>query len=160
MEEHSRQCLHRSWSKIAEIRPPPNSVNVRFQVLEKSATRVVRARSSGRYHEVCDLVVADETGSIKLTLWNDDIGEVELGKTFEMIDGYVKILDECMLISKGRKCSISASQEAIHDARALPDMSRPFAWKPTKKRKRTATGRSFQGRPGREARGYCSRKSF
>ncbi len=135
-------------------------MNLRFQVMEKPVARIVRAKSSGRHHEVCDLLVADNTGSVRLTLWNDDIEDVEPGKTYELVNGVIKLFDECMILSRGRTSSIRLSHRAIPELKDKPDMSKPFAWMPKKKHKRTSAGRSFEGRPGREGRGYCSRKSF
>jgi hypothetical protein len=95
-----------------------------------------------------------------MTLWNEDICGVSSNESYELLGGYVRLYDECMILSKGRSGLIRNSQSEIKLPKKKPDMSRPFAWKPERKRRRSARGRSFQGRPGREAKGYCSRKSF
>ena len=38
---------------------------------------------------VADAVVADETGSIKLTLWNEQIDQVDVGNKIKIENGYV-----------------------------------------------------------------------
>jgi ssDNA-binding replication factor A large subunit len=145
---------------ITELKPGTGRVSVRFLALHADPVRQVRARTSGRLCEVCDIIVCDTTGSIKLTLWNEEIDDVSIGNTYEMTDGHVRTYEECMFLSVGRTGTLSRSSDSIAQGKAVPDMSKPFAWKPPRKRKRSETGRSFQGRPGREGKGYGSGKSF
>ena len=148
------------FTTIVKLRPGIAGVNLRFFALSSGPIRQVRIKSSGRVSEVCDITVCDMTGSIKLTLWNEEIDDISIGNTYDVTDGRVRIYDECMFLSLGKTGALSRSRDPITQGKAVPDMSRPFAWKPPKRRKRSEMGRSFQGSPGREGRGYCSRKSF
>lgn len=64
-------------------------VNVKAKVVEKSAPREVLARFSDTMHKVATAVIADETGMVKLTLWNDQINQVNVNDTVKVENGYV-----------------------------------------------------------------------
>ena len=64
-------------------------VTVEANVVEKGETREVRSRYKDETYNVADAVVADETGSIKLTLWNEQIDQVEVGNRIKIENGYI-----------------------------------------------------------------------
>jgi replication factor A1 len=64
-------------------------VTVEANVVEKGETREVRSRYKDETYNVADAVVADETGSIKLTLWNEQIDQVDVGNRIKIENGYV-----------------------------------------------------------------------
>ncbi len=146
---------------IEAITPEIKSVNVSFNVLQIGEVRQVRAKFSGQLHEVVDALVADESGQISLTLWNDEIDMIEVNKCYSLTRGYVTMHNYSMRLSKGQYGTIIPSDMIIEKLNELKDMSRPFAWKKPKKRKQSYNpGKSFSGKRGRETKGYCSRKTF
>ena len=155
------QSNSKDWILIEQFTQESRHVNVRFKILKKGKTRIVSARASGRKHEISDCIIGDSSAIMNLTLWNEDIDNVELGRTYEILNGYINLFDECMTLSRGRRGELAESTISIIDVNEQINMSRPFMGKPKRrKRPRSATGRSLSGSAGREARGYCSRKSF
>lgn len=75
--------------KINELRDGMKSVNVEAKVTEKSETREVRARFKDETYQVADAMIADETGKIKLTLWNEQINQVKVDDAVKIDNGYV-----------------------------------------------------------------------
>jgi ssDNA-binding replication factor A large subunit len=149
------------WTPIAEFTRNTRNVNVRFKVLNKGKKRIVTQRNTGRRHEISDCIVGDPSGIINLTLWNEDIDEIEQGYTYELQHGYINSYDECMILSRGKKGTYNESRQQLTEVNEQLDMSRPFMGKPKRrKRKRSSTGRTFSGAVGRETKGFCSRKSF
>ncbi|MFW9806109.1 MAG: hypothetical protein ACFFFK_05215 [Candidatus Thorarchaeota archaeon] len=149
------------WSLISSLTVESHSVNVRFSAIKKGTPRQVTAKATGRPHILCEVVIGDESAIINLVLWNDDIDEIEIGKTYELLNGYISIYDECMSLSKGRWGTIRLATSDIVQVDGTINMSRPFMGRPKRrKHTRSTTGRSFQGTPGRESKGYCSRKGF
>jgi len=150
-----------NWTSIAELTVESRAVNVRFRVLEKERTRQVIARSTGRLHHVSNCVVGDATAVVTLTLWNDDINEVKVDKTYQLVKGYINIYDECMNLGRGRWGEFKQSNMDILKINQEMNMSRPFMGRPKgRRRNRSSTGRTFSGTAGRESRGYPARKSF
>ena len=64
-------------------------VNVEAKVLEKTATREVMAIYKNEKYRVATAVIADETGKIKLTLWNEQIEQVNEDDKVTVENGYV-----------------------------------------------------------------------
>jgi len=75
--------------KINELRDGMKRVNVRGSVLEKSDPREVTSRFKDQTYRVATAVMTDETGTIKLTLWNDQIDMVNVNDTVRIENGYV-----------------------------------------------------------------------
>ena len=74
---------------INELRNGMKRVNVEAKVVEKGNTREVTSRYKDETYKVADAVVADETGSIKLTLWNEQIDQVNVNDSIKIENGYV-----------------------------------------------------------------------
>ncbi len=64
-------------------------VNVEAKVVEKSNPREVMSRFKDETYKVADAVVADDSGSIKLTLWNEQIDQVNVNDNIKIENGYV-----------------------------------------------------------------------
>lgn len=64
-------------------------VNVIAKVEEKGETRHVTSRYKNETYEIADAIVSDETGNIKLTLWNEQIEKVNVNDTINVQNGYV-----------------------------------------------------------------------
>ncbi|MCD6445638.1 DNA-binding protein [Candidatus Bathyarchaeota archaeon] len=75
--------------KIKELRNGMKHVNVEAKVVEKSEPREVVSRYRNTTHRVATAVISDETGTIKLTLWNEQIGQVNVDDTVKVENGYV-----------------------------------------------------------------------
>jgi hypothetical protein len=134
---------------------------VRFKALEKENPRKVISRSTGRAQQVSNCIVGDASAVITLTLWNHDVEEIEVGKSFELVSGHINVYDECMHMGRGRWGEFRKADGEISQVNRDLDMSRPFMGRPKrKKRERSLTGRTFSGTAGRESRGYPSRKGF
>jgi replication factor A1 len=74
---------------IKELRNGMKRVTVEAKVMEKGEPREVRSRYKDETYMVADVIVADETGSIKLTLWNEQIDQVNVGNKVKIENGYV-----------------------------------------------------------------------
>jgi replication factor A1 len=64
-------------------------VEVEADVVEKGNPRQVQSRYTSETFNVADAVVQDETGTIKLTLWNEQIDQVNVGDRIKIENGYV-----------------------------------------------------------------------
>ena len=74
---------------IKDLNDGMKRVSVEGKVVEKSDTREVRSRYKDETYRIVDAVIADETGSIKLTLWNEQIEQVNVGDNIKIENGYV-----------------------------------------------------------------------
>jgi replication factor A1 len=74
---------------IKDLHDGAKRVDVQAQVVEKGDPREVRSKFKDETYRIVDAVVADETGSIKLTLWNEQADMVNVGDKIKIENGYV-----------------------------------------------------------------------
>ena len=75
--------------KIKELRDGMKRVSIQAKVTEKSDPREVTSRFKDQTYKVSTALIADETGTIKLTLWNDQIDLVNVGDIVRVENGYI-----------------------------------------------------------------------
>jgi replication factor A1 len=75
--------------KINELRDGSKRVNIQAKVSNKSDAREVTSRFGDQKLRVATAMITDETGTIKLTLWNDQIELVNVNDTVRIENGYV-----------------------------------------------------------------------
>ena len=74
--------------KIKEMREGMRKVDFVGKVVEISEPREVRSRYGDQTFRVADAMVTDETGTMKLTLWNEQIDQVHVNDTVRVENGY------------------------------------------------------------------------
>jgi replication factor A1 len=74
--------------KIAELRPGMRRVELKAKVIEISEPREVMTRF-GDISRVATAVLADDSGTIKLTLWNENIDKVSVNNVIQIENGYM-----------------------------------------------------------------------
>ena len=65
-------------------------VDIEAKVTQKSDPREVHSRYTNETYSVADAIIEDETGTIKLTLWNEQIEQVSVGDIVRIENGYIK----------------------------------------------------------------------
>ena len=75
--------------KIKDLRNGMKRVDVEAKVVEKAPTREVMSRYKNETYQVATAIVSDDSGQIKLTLWNEQIEQVNENDTIKIENGYV-----------------------------------------------------------------------
>jgi len=75
--------------KIKELQTGMKQVEVEADVVDKGNPRQVQSRFGNETLNVADAVIQDESGNIKLTLWNEQIDQVNVGDKIKIENGYV-----------------------------------------------------------------------
>jgi replication factor A1 len=96
--------------KINELRNGMRGVNVQAKVEEKHETREVQSRFKNETLNVADAVIRDETGSIKLTLWNEQIDQVNVDDVVRIENGYVTSFKGEIQLNIGRYGKLTIGQ--------------------------------------------------
>jgi len=99
--------------KIGELNPQSRAVNVLAKVVSKSEIRNIAAGRDGAPHKVSDALVGDETGSVYLTLWDDNIEKVKEGDTVNVKNGYVNLFRGNIRLNIGKYGTLEISEQAI-----------------------------------------------
>ena len=74
---------------IKDLQDGMKRVSVEAKVVDKGDAREVKSRFKDETYRIVDAVVADETGSVKLTLWNEQIDQINVGDNIKIENGYV-----------------------------------------------------------------------
>lgn len=75
--------------KIQDLRNGMKKISIEAKVAEKSEPREVTSRFKDETYKVATAIIADETGTIKLTLWNEQIDQVKVDDVIQVDNGYV-----------------------------------------------------------------------
>ena len=65
-------------------------VEIEAKVVQKSETREVRSRYTNETYKVADATIGDESGTVKLVLWNEQIEQVKINDKIRVENGYIK----------------------------------------------------------------------
>ena len=108
--ENKRQPVE---AKVGELTPQSKAINVTAKVVSKSEVREIPMGRDGSPHKVCDALVGDETGSIYLTLWDDNIDKVNDGDTIRVENGYVTLFKGSMRLNIGKYGKLEMAKEPL-----------------------------------------------
>ena len=86
--------------KISELVPNQGNVNITGTI--KEVGEVKEFTKFGQAGRVSTATLEDESGSVTLTLWNDQIDQVKEGDKVEITNGYVKEWQGDKQISTGK----------------------------------------------------------
>jgi replication factor A1 len=100
-------------AKVGELTPQSRAVNVTAKVVSKSEIREIPMGRDGSAHKVCDALVGDETGSIYLTLWDDNIEKVNVNDTVRVENGYVTLFKGNMRLNIGKYGKLEMAKEPL-----------------------------------------------
>lgn len=107
--------------KVREL-SPRRRADVTVKVVNVGEPRTVTGRD-GSTHRVSDVLVGDETGSIIMSLWDDDIGKVSAGKTVEIRNGFVAVHRGSMRLTLGREGQMQDSSFQIGEVNTQNNLS-------------------------------------
>lgn len=88
--------------KINELRDGMRKVDIEGNVIEKSDAREVRSRWTNETYQVADATLEDETGTISLTLWNEQVTQVNVGDRVKIENGYIKSFRDVLQLNSGK----------------------------------------------------------
>ena len=84
-----------------EAKQMRSGINVEGKIERKGEVRTVTTKFGET--KVCDAYLADDSGSIKLTLWADDTEKVKDGDMVSIEGGYTTTFRNEIQLNKGRK---------------------------------------------------------
>lgn len=99
--------------KVGELNPSSRAVNVLAKVVSKSEVRNIAAGRDGSPHKVSDALIGDETGSVYLTLWDDNIDKVKDSDTILVKNGYVNLFRGNIRLNIGKYGTLEIAEQAI-----------------------------------------------
>ncbi|MHA1216391.1 MAG: hypothetical protein ACTSPX_03600 [Candidatus Thorarchaeota archaeon] len=112
---------------IRDLNPDDTPALVRFKVLRTRRAAEFVSRRTGRPALLVEREVADESATITLILWNQEVDLVRRGLTYLLHGGRVVIRDHAMYLTRGPRGRFTPSPP-LDSIDTATDMSVPFAW--------------------------------
>jgi len=97
--------------KINEIERGKSSISVEGGITDKSEPRRVRTRYGPR--NVCDATLQDETGKIRLSLWQEQIDMVSIGDKIKISGAYVTEFRDQLQLNIPRSGKVEIIEENV-----------------------------------------------
>lgn len=86
--------------QIKDLKPRQGNIDIVVDVVDVGTPR--EFQKFGKPGKVATAIAKDETGDIKLTLWNEDIEKVSAGDKVHLVNGYVSEWQGEMQLTTGR----------------------------------------------------------
>ena len=109
-------------TKVRDLTPNSKQVNVLAKVMSIGEPKEVMGKF-GDPRKVCEAVVGDDTATITLSLWNEQIGTIAKDEVILVDNGYVSLVRGHMRLNVGRYGNLSKSTDAIAEVNQSLDMS-------------------------------------
>jgi replication factor A1 len=128
---------------IAELSPRSRNVNVKVHVIQKSPENEVVSRKDGSTHRVAEALVGDPSGSILMSLWNEDIALVEEGENYQIFNGYVSIFKNSLRLNLGRNGQMEKIDEEVEVNTEVNMSDKVFEKRPPRPRRDSYRRRGY-----------------
>ena len=89
-------------TKIADIQQDERKYLVDAVVVSVSQPKEVFSKKDNKYHQVADVILRDDSGSIKLVLWDDMIRQVRMNEQIRIETAYVTTFRDEMQLNVSR----------------------------------------------------------
>jgi replication factor A1 len=109
-------------TKVKDLTPESKQVNVLAKVVGLSEEREITSRF-GEGRKLVEATVGDETGTVLLTLWNDQISQVAKDETILVDNGYVSLVRGHIRLNVGKYGSFAKAETPIETVNSTLDVS-------------------------------------
>lgn len=107
----SKMSESEEFKIVDELKPGLKSINMKVRCSSKNETRDIVSRKTGENLRVTEAVVGDETGSILLTLWNDDIDKMQPDHVYKLSNAYTTVFKGSLRLNLGKYGSMEEIDE-------------------------------------------------
>jgi len=109
--------------KVGSLKPGLRNLNLTVKIVNIGASRTILSRRGGREHLVAEALVGDETGSIILTLWDDQIKKFKANDIVKIEDGYTTIFKGSLRLNTGKAGKIEKIENKIDEVNTRNNLS-------------------------------------
>lgn len=97
--------------KVKDLNQYSRGVNIIVKVVMKTEIRSVMVRTDESQHRVCEALVADDTGAVYVSLWDDHIDKIQDGMYLKIKNAYMNVFRGSMRMNIGRYGSYEVLEE-------------------------------------------------
>jgi replication factor A1 len=96
--------------KVSELRPGMRRINIKGRITEIGEIREVMTKFGGM-SRVVNATFEDDSGTVTLSLWNEDIDRVSVGDSVEIENGYITSFRGVTQLNVGRYGTLKTGKE-------------------------------------------------
>src|SRR3989304_1106884 len=96
---------------VKDMTENSKNVNATLKVIEIGEVKEIKSQYGDK--RVCEVKVADATGSILLSLWDDQIGKIAAGDSISIQNGYISVVRNSMRLNIGKYGKMLLSEEPV-----------------------------------------------
>jgi replication factor A1 len=114
--------MEKTLTKVRDLTPSSKQVNVHAKVTAVGEAKEVMGKY-GEARRVAEAVIGDDTATITLSLWNEQIGSIAKDDVVLIDNGYVSLVRGHMRLNVGRYGTLTKSTDPIGEVNQTLDMS-------------------------------------
>ncbi|TAN42606.1 MAG: single-stranded DNA-binding protein [Candidatus Methanoperedens sp.] len=128
---------------INDLNENSKNVNATIKVVEIGEAKNIPSRFGDK--QVCEVKVADASGSILLSLWDDQIGKIAVGDTLSIQNGYISIVRNSMRLNIGKYGKMLLSEQVLSEVNTENNVSDRHVDQPERPKRSEFGGRGSSG---------------
>jgi len=128
---------------VNDLTENSKNVNATLKVIEIGETKEINSKFGTKH--VCEVKVADKTGSILLSLWDDQIGKIAVGDVIDVQNGYISIVRNSMRLNIGKYGKILLSETTLDEVNTENNVSDRHVEQPERPRRSGGYGGGGRG---------------
>ena len=114
---------------VRDLEDKAGGVNIRVRAISKDEPRTVKTKD-GQEHTVVDMRVADRTGTVDLSLWDERIQDMDVGDIVDVENGYVSRFKGRLRLNIGKFGKLEKTEDSgFPSLEALRSQVRRTYWR-------------------------------
>ena len=109
-------------SKVKDLSPSAKQAYLVAKVVNVGERRDITTRT-GQTRQLSEATVGDETGTVIMSLWDDQIDAVNEGDVLSITNGYVSLVRGHMRLNVGKYGSLQKSLTVVSEVNTTNDLS-------------------------------------
>lgn len=110
------------FTKVKDLAPSTKQVNVKAKVVSVGEKRSIESRYGGP-RTLAEAVIGDDTATVILSLWEDQIEAVGANDTIVIDNGFTSLVRGHLRLNVGKYGSLTKSEEQLPDVNTKVDIS-------------------------------------
>ena len=109
--------------KIGNLKHNLQNLNLTVKILNIGSSRGVPSRNEQRQHWIAEAIVGDETGTVILTLWDEQIRMFKANDVIEIKGGYTTLFKGSLRLNVGRNSRLVKTDKEIIEVNTKNNLS-------------------------------------
>mgnify|MGYP000061756078 CR=1 FL=1 len=115
--------IEEEFIKTGSLKPNMWNLNLVVKAVKIGETRSWFSKRDGSEHLVAEALVGDETGTVLLTLWDDQIKMIEKNSVYEIRNCHTSIFKGFLRLNVGKHGTITKSSKVIEEVNLENNLS-------------------------------------